>query len=175
MSPEIEISLDAEGTLSLLAGLPPAIRRRAIINALKESSRFVRRRLMAATRSRTGRTHRALRGSGSPRVEERGDTFETRIKRPRIFNLLESGATPHEIRPGRSKQRRARGSPPFNPAYALRFGGRFAARVQHPGFVGRKVFAPVAEAAQADVAQIFRVHVSRTLQRMRARAARAAR
>lgn len=147
--PEIELQFNAEAVQRLFAGLPARIRLKVIREGVRDVGRFSQRTLRSLTPRRTGRTRTWItaRALSSERIH--GDTVERRVRRPRIFNLLESGAKPHEIRP---KGKRA-----------LRVGERLFGRVQHPGFAPRPIWGSVVEATRREASRVFGDRLAKVL------------
>lgn len=135
------IKIDVETnrfTRVLLNQLGPRAIRSSVMAGIRVATRFLQKILRTAAPKRTGRTRRLILAR---RVRQAGPVFSGGVKRPAIFNILESGARPHEIVP-RQKN-------------ALVFGGQVVARVRHPGIAARPFWERTARAGEPEALRIF--------------------
>lgn len=155
MAGEIKIKVDSGPFVRMiLKDLGPRAVSSAVMAGIRDATRSLQRLLRARMPKRTGRSRRLI---VARRVRQAGPLFTGGVSRPRILNILESGAGAHDIVPRQRK--------------ALVFGdGQFVALVRnHPGIAARPFWDTTAKAGEPEALRVFNAKIEDMIRKAQAR------
>lgn len=125
MTVRIEVQ-NVDELIAQLDGLSAELKRDVFQDAMMDGARVVQRAARALAPQKTGALRRAIRVRTLKKREARGQigaVVDFNSKIARYAHIVEGGAKAHVIKPETKK--------------ALKFGGAYMSRVNHPGFKGK--------------------------------------